>query len=573
MRRAPVPWPSVAGALAAALALGGCVILFDYDEYGDAGAGAGANADAGADAGAGGQGGVAESCDPGTTAPCYTGEPSTTEDVGVCVGGTRTCRPDGQGYGACAGEVTPVVEVCANRADEDCNGALCAEPRWSQRYGDNREQALAGLTIDGADSILLTGWFKGDLELAPLPAITRDPASGPDLFVAKLSSDGAPLWLMGGGDAAAPAQRGQGVATDLLGGNVFVTGYREAVNADPEAGFLLKFSGNGVPSTPVTFSGSGHTRGLAVAADIGVSLYVVGRYQGTIQLNVAHTSSPPERSDVLIIQLFSHPTMGWSRSFGGSADDEALGVTVDPSNQVLVTGRYRRVMAFDDTKEPLVDDLPDAGAASDAFVMKLGPDGKVRWARGLVDSTDAADAAGRAIAAGPDGSLVVAGSMSGTTRFGGDSSVPLESGGGVDAFVARYNTDGELLWAKALGGPGEEHATGLSVDWNGNVFVSGTFTGTIDLEPGAPGGELTSAGDQDLFLAKLSAEGAYLWSARFASAGASAPGGDPRLIRVAAPTGEAFLAGSWDSELGFGAETGPLSPLGDLDVFLARFGL
>ncbi|MFT3775946.1 MAG: MopE-related protein [Minicystis sp.] len=62
-------------------------------------------------------------CMPGTTITCYSG-PNGTQDVGLCHGGTKTCLPDGSGYGDCTGEVTPITEVCGNGMDDDCDGQV-----------------------------------------------------------------------------------------------------------------------------------------------------------------------------------------------------------------------------------------------------------------------------------------------------------------------------------------------------------------------------------------------------------------------------------------------------------------
>jgi hypothetical protein len=62
-------------------------------------------------------------CLPGTTVSCYSG-PSGTLGVGLCHGGNKTCLPDGSGYSDCAGEVTPVTEVCGNGVDDDCDGQV-----------------------------------------------------------------------------------------------------------------------------------------------------------------------------------------------------------------------------------------------------------------------------------------------------------------------------------------------------------------------------------------------------------------------------------------------------------------
>ena len=62
-------------------------------------------------------------CTPGATQSCY-GGPSGTSGVGACQPGIRTCLPDGSGYGACTGEVTPQAEVCGNGIDDNCNGLV-----------------------------------------------------------------------------------------------------------------------------------------------------------------------------------------------------------------------------------------------------------------------------------------------------------------------------------------------------------------------------------------------------------------------------------------------------------------
>jgi len=75
----------------------------------------GADTDAGVD-------GSTQTCEPGTSEACYTGAPGT-QGVGPCAEGTRTCNADGQ-WSPCGGEVVPVGEICANTADDNCNGTV-----------------------------------------------------------------------------------------------------------------------------------------------------------------------------------------------------------------------------------------------------------------------------------------------------------------------------------------------------------------------------------------------------------------------------------------------------------------
>ncbi|WP_437964376.1 fibrinogen-like YCDxxxxGGGW domain-containing protein [Sorangium sp. So ce260] len=102
---------------------------------GDGGDGGGASASAGAGGDGGGAtasaGGGGRPCEPGSQDGCYSGPPDTM-NRGACRGGVRTCDDEGNGYGACAGEVLPATEQCDTAEDEDCDGVVnqgCAYPR------------------------------------------------------------------------------------------------------------------------------------------------------------------------------------------------------------------------------------------------------------------------------------------------------------------------------------------------------------------------------------------------------------------------------------------------------------
>ena len=129
------------------------------------------------------------------------------------------------------------------------------------------------------------------------------------------------------------------------------------------------------------------------------------------------------------------------------------------------------------------------------------------------------------------GNRFVTGSFEGTVDFApnqslvGDMDILSSLGSGTDAFVAKYDSAGSLLWARRMGSPDSttsgdpyidnqsfytESGVSLSVDEAGNAFVAGFFEGTADI-----GGQaLTSAGLNDVFLLKLSPSGTFDWATR-----------------------------------------------------------
>ncbi len=110
-----------------------------------------------------------------------------------------------------------------------------------------------------------------------------------------------------------------------------------------------------------------------------------------------------------------------------------------------------------------------------------------------------------AVAVGPQGSAFVAGSFRGTASFGATS---LTSSGDLDGFIARYTPEGTLKWVKNLGSSGADQASAVAADSNGNVYVAGSFSGTVNFGSSS----LTSNGAEDIFLVKYDADGELLWA-------------------------------------------------------------
>lgn len=100
----------------------------------------------------------------------------------------------------------------------------------------------------------------------------------------------------------------------------------------------------------------------------------------------------------------------------------------------------------------------------------------------------------------------------------------LRSAGGTDLFLAKYDPQGTLIWARSAGGAGNEAATGLALDPAGNIYVTGFFSASADIGgtvlntslPSISGaGAVTGPGAQsDLFVAMLSPSGVWRWAKR-----------------------------------------------------------
>ncbi len=168
------------------------------------------------------------------------------------------------------------------------------------------------------------------------------------------------------------------------------------------------------------------------------------------------------------------------------------------------------------------------------------------------------------------GNLYSVGSFSGTVDFDPGAGVAsLTSAGGTDVFVTKTDAAGNLVWAKSFGGSLDDLASGLGVDGEGSVFVGGTYSGTIDLDPSSGVASQTSAGSSDVFILKLDANGHRLWSGSMGGSAADTGGRIDMLFN-----GDLVLrtisGGTMDFDPGPGAST--QTAAGSYEVLLSASG-
>lgn len=114
--------------------------------------------------------------------------------------------------------------------------------------------------------------------------------------------------------------------------------------------------------------------------------------------------------------------------------------------------------------------------------------------------------------------ILVTGSFYDVVDFDpGPGTFNLTSSGLADVFVQKLDPSGELIWAISFGGGAYESASNVVVDSANNILISGFFEGTVDFDPGPGSTLLSSNGEQDVFVVKLSSEGNLLWALNFGS--------------------------------------------------------
>ena len=360
----------------------------------------------------------------------------------------------------------------------DSNGNLT----WNTFIGGSGDEIGTALAIDVAGNAYVTGYSTATWG-SPVNAFSGGIY---DAFVAKLDSNGTPLWntFVGGG----PDDRGHAIAVDVTG-NVYLAGLSRASWGTPVRAFSggdydafaakLDPSGN---LTWNTFLGSGGTdHGYAVAVDVGGNVYVVGFSNATWGSPVRAYSGG---AAAFAAKLDSSGALTWNTFLGGG-NDSGTAVAVDVSGNVYVGGSSRAtwgspVRAFSGNQ--------------DAYAAKLDSSGALTWNTFLGSSGEAS--VGNAVAVDMSGNVYVVG-YSGETW----GSPARAFTGGYDAFAAQLDSNGTLTWNTFLGSGATDYGYALAVDGSANVYVAGSSDATW----GSPVRAYSAGGGLfDAFVAKVS---------------------------------------------------------------------
>lgn len=123
---------------------------------------------------------------------------------------------------------------------------------------------------------------------------------------------------------------------------------------------------------------------------------------------------------------------------------------------------------------------------------------------------------GNAINVDNNGNVYSTGLFEGTVDFDPSSNTfNLTSNGGYDIFISKLDNNGNFVWAKQFGANGQDVGYSIATDNNGNVYATGHFMGTIDFDPGIGTYNLTSNGNNDIFILKLNSSGNFIWAKQF----------------------------------------------------------
>ena len=395
----------------------------------------------------------------------------------------------------------------------DANGNFL----WAKQIGGFANDNSTAIAVDALGNVYITGSFSNTADFDPGVAVFNlTPVGGSDIFVQKLDANGNFLWVVQMGGTS--NERGNSIIVDVFG-NVYTTGFFYGTSDfDPgtstynltaaPGGFpdifvqKMDMSGNFVWAKQM--GGTAIDQALSIATDHFGNVYTTGYFRGTADFDpgtATYNLTSLGNEDIFIQKMDSSGNFIWAKQIGGSGQDNSNSLVTDALGNIYTTGFFSGTVDFDPGTATY--NLTSVGS-SDIFVQKMDAAGNFVWAKqmggtGLEISNS--------IATDGLGYIYITGYFNGTADFDPDASVfNLTSAGLSDVFVQKMDTAGNFIWAKQIGGLNHEYGNSIAADTFSNVYITGSFLGTVDFDPNASTFSLTSEGNRDIFVAKLSPE-------------------------------------------------------------------
>ncbi|MCX6352638.1 MAG: SBBP repeat-containing protein, partial [Bacteroidetes bacterium] len=217
---------------------------------------------------------------------------------------------------------------------------------------------------------------------------------------------------------------------------------------------------------------------------------------------VSFITSNFDKTKTLIID--PSPSIIWSTYYGGALEDYGQDVVALDSGNLLITGYTTSTNAIATSGAYQTK----SGLNTDAFIVKLNGKGIRQWATYYGGSNEDK---GFAIAKDDSDNIVITGRTSSTNAVATLGAHQIKLGGSYDAFIAKFNTTGQLKWGTYYGGADTDIGADAIADDSGNVYATGVSKSTNSIATKGAHQD-TVGGKEDAYLVKFNGNGIRQWA-------------------------------------------------------------
>ncbi|MCX6235841.1 MAG: hypothetical protein NT175_14185, partial [Bacteroidetes bacterium] len=249
-----------------------------------------------------------------------------------------------------------------------------------------------------------------------------------------------------------------------------------------------------------SFGGSTSDIGWLIARDDLGNVYISGEYTSPVIYFGNDTIFNNGNMDAYILKINPDGIPQWCFTVGGSNEDRPRGLCTDLEGNIISAGRF-----YSPTLT-IGDSVFINHGGSDIYLFKLNSDGEVIWARSF--GSDGTIEFGFQVDVDSENNIVMTGYYNGYSITFDNYILTNYEEGYDDMLVVKFDSSGNVLWARDAGGDNDDRGLRLTIDQSDNIYVSGHFgSSTMYMEPFS----LVNTGSHDIFLAKYDSNGDEKW--------------------------------------------------------------
>jgi Secretion system C-terminal sorting domain/Beta-propeller repeat len=411
---------------------------------------------------------------------------------------------------------------------------------WAKKVNSKPSGQGNAITTDASGNVFSAGTFGATADFDPGTGVSNLTCINlvnysANLYLQKLDANGNFIWarnIASGGSF----QEVRDIVVDAAGNTYVVGKFMGTTDFDPSTStynltaagsysdsgdsvdiFILKIDALGNFVWAKRIGQQYKDDAFSIALDANNNVYVTGQFGQTVDFNPGAgvfsmtAVGTGGTQDAFILKLDTNGIFVWAKKVGGQYPDSGNAIEIDSSGNIYVVGYLLNGGDFD----PGTGVFNLSGGNERTFILKLDNTGGFLWAKqtggeGVVMNID------------NSGNVYLTGSYT-TVNQDFDPGTPLVNltpftEGNQDLFIQKFDSSGNFVWLKSMIGQGQDKANSIDIDSFGNIYTTGTFSWTIDFDPGIGVSNL-SAGGYDIYISKLNTSGDFIWAGNIGADG------------------------------------------------------
>ncbi|MCS6823870.1 MAG: hypothetical protein NZ529_06205 [Cytophagaceae bacterium] len=406
---------------------------------------------------------------------------------------------------------------------------------WVNTFGKSGDNVISSITSDPQGNLLVAGCFSGtNVDFNPGISVKILSSAGMrDIFFGKYTKEGELIWVrrIGGALDDGDMSRQPEINSDKLG-NIYVTATFESPLLDLDAGtgsnnvsiingsrnlFIVKYSSSGDFLWGFSLPVEGTETGKQIAIDNNNDIIIAGRFLGD---SIDFDPGPDAiflhsgvDEDIYFAKYSSNGNLIWAYDISTAFYGTANSVAVDAQNNILLAG-YFSGANIDFDPGPATYAMSHTGLY-DAFFVKYNPNGHLIWGHHI--GHIGFDINCYSIRTDQNNNVYITGYFQGSIDFDfGPSTAIYNAAGFYDNYLAKYDANGNFMFASHSSSVNMEDGMDLYVDVKGNIYLIGlTNSPAVDFDPGPGTAMVFFPGNNpasfDFYVAKYNSSGKLMW--------------------------------------------------------------